>query len=986
MSLQLKSYQSEALDALRNFFRLARNARDEAGLDTAFRAALRDQEIAEQQIPPYLAQGFVNESGATPYVCIRIPTGGGKTLLGTHAVALASEHYASSVSDLDKPLALWLVPSNIIRNQTLAALRTPGHPYRETLEGHFGVDGFRILDIADVEQLRPQDFGQKAIIVIGTLQTLRVDDTSGRDVYAYKEAFEPHFSRAPDLPGLERVTERDLANQPYLSTRDLGTVKRSFANLMYWHRPIVIIDEAHNARTPLTYETFTRLRPSALIELTATPIRRGPHRSNVLYHVSAEALKAEQMIKLPIVLRTHPNWQEAVRDALLTRKRLAEEALHEADYLRPILLLQAESKAGEVTTEVLKTHLVQYESIQETRIAIATGTQRELDDIDLFDPACPIEIVITVEALKEGWDCSFAYVFCSLQKINSSRDMEQLLGRVLRMPHATSRRSPLLNRAYAHLASAQTALVANELADRLVAMGFEELEAAQAVFPTTLPLFDAPEAAYAPTPLALDLPAAPAFASDLAGDLLPGPLRLGDDAIQGLEIKANPEGGVTVTLQAPPSSALRDALLAAVTDRKSRAVVESQLERFALQHQARTAPSARGVQFAPLPLLCVRDSQGELDLADRNALLDLAGYSLTSLSPALPAFRLDRDGQPYLLDVQQGQLRIEQQPAEYQVNLDLVQSGVSETDLLRWLDERLRGPDTSQSERLAWLAGVLRWLQREGGHTLTALHRHRAQLFDALLERLQAAASEARKRGFQQSFLGDDPRGCISTDHVFQFVPGIYPARAPYYEGRYRFRKHYYGLIGDLKDAPAQQPDHEFHCAVAIDEAPEVRHWVRNLARMPEYAFWLPTAKDRFYPDFVAELKDGRLLVIEYKGEGYKTTDDSTIKRRIGEYWAALTGNGFLFAVERDELGQDVRQQLAAKLKAMQAPLFAEHERVKLLNDVEHEGYALAAGQFGTVVSVYGGGRAYAVEFDPILGEIAVITIDAVNLGSGSAS
>jgi len=64
-----------------------------------------------------------------------------------------------------------------------------------------------------------------------------VDDTSGRDVYAYKEAFEPHFERAPELPGFERVSERDLEVQPYLGRADLGKVKRSFANLMYWHRP-----------------------------------------------------------------------------------------------------------------------------------------------------------------------------------------------------------------------------------------------------------------------------------------------------------------------------------------------------------------------------------------------------------------------------------------------------------------------------------------------------------------------------------------------------------------------------------------------------------------------------------------------------------------------------------------------------------------------------------------------------------------------------
>ena len=904
MALQLKHYQEEALSALALFFDLARGARDEAGLDAAFRQALLAQEVAPASIPPYLAQGFVNAADATPYVCIRIPTGGGKTLLGTHALATAGRHFTGQ----DRPLALWLVPSNIIRTQTLAALRTPGHPYREALEGYFGVDGVRVLDIADCEQLRPQDFAQKAIVVVGTLQTLRVDDTAGRDVYAYKENFEPHFARAPDLPGFERVQEKDLAAQPYLTRADLGKIKRSFANLMYWHRPVVIIDEAHNARTPLTYDTFARLRPAALIEMTATPLRQGAHRSNVLYHVSAEALKAEQMIKLPIVLQTHPNWQEAVRDALLTRKRLAVEALNEADYLRPILLLQAEDKAGEVTVDVLKSYLLEQEQIAAERIAIATGSQRELDGVNLFDPACPVEVVITVEALKEGWDCSFAYVFCSLQKIGSSRDMEQLLGRVLRMPYARSRRSPLLNRAYAHLASPETARVANDLADRLVAMGFEELEAAQAVFPTTLPLFEREAARdfLGLEPLELSLPQAPAFAVDLLGGL-----KSGVPPVAGMTLRASADGGVRVTLDQPPTPEMRAALVATLADRKSREALEKLLERFELRHQAVVAPSARGVPFAPLPLLCVRDSQGELDLAEKEALLDLAGFSLADASPELPAFVPDQERKPYLLDVAEGHLRIEQERATYGVNLDLVPTEVSEADLLRWLDGRLRGAETTQTQRLAWLAKVLRWLQRVGGHTLTALVRHRNQLCDVLRERLAAIAAEARQRGFQLSFLGGDPRGCVSPDFMFQFGLGMYPARPPYYQGRYRFLKHYYGVIGDLKEAPAKQADHEYHCAVGIDELPEVRHWVRNLARFPEFSFWLPTSKDRFYPDFVAELTDGRLLVVEYKGEGYKTSDDSVEKRAIGEYWARLTGNLFLFAVERDAAGRGVAQQLA---------------------------------------------------------------------------
>lgn len=966
MSLTLKHYQTEALDVLSRFFDLARGATSEAALDVAFRQTLTEQELPASAIPPYLSQGFAG----TPYVCLRIPTGGGKTLLGTHAIACAARHYTGQ----ERPVALWLVPTNTIRQQTLNALRQPGHPYREALEQHFGVDGLRVIDITECEQLRPQDFGGKTIVVVGTLQTLRVEDTSGRDVYAYKEAFEPHFARAPQLPdemaGFERVEEKDLAAQPYLARADLGKVKRSFANLMYWHRPVVIIDEAHNARGALSYETFARLRPAALIEMTATPVRKGAHRSNVLYHVSAEALKAEQMIKLPIVLQAHPNWQEAVRDALLTRKRLAAEAAGEDDYLRPILLLQAEDKAGEVTVEKLRAHLIEQEHVATASIAVATGTQRELDGVNLFDPACPVEVVITVEALKEGWDCSFAYVFCSLQKIGSSKDMEQLLGRVLRMPYARRRKSDLLNRAYAHVASAQTMQVANALADKLVAMGFEELEAAQAIFPTTVPLFEGDAggfiAALVSPPMEWVLPQSEAVMAALK---LP--------EASAIAFEAQADGLVTVTLSVPPSVELRAVLTGAVSDKKAREALEKALDRFEFRHQALTAPSLRGVPFRPLPLLCLRfgaDGQADLDLAEKETLIDLAGFSLAAQTPELPSFAPERDRKPYLLDVDQGHLRIEQAQAVYAVNLDLVPTGVTETDLVRWLDGRLRMAGVTQAERLVWLGKVLRWLQRERNFSLTSLVRHRNQLADALAERMDSLRGEAQKTGFQLALLGDDPKGCVSGDYLFRFGPGMYPAQPPYYQGRYRFRKHYYGVVGELGDPPPKQTDHEFFCAAALDEHPAVRHWVRNLPRS-EFSFSLPTAVHNFYPDFVCELMDGRHLVVEYKGEGYKTNDDSQAKRLVGEYWAKAGGNLFLFAVERDERDRDVRQQIAALLAGVEAKRIAEHRRVRLCRDVDSEGYHLRRDMLGTVVAIYGDDAAYAVEFADVGGEIAVVTI-----------
>lgn len=58
----------------------------------------------------------------------------------------------------------------------------------------------------------------------------------------------------------------------------------------------------------------------------------------------------------------------------------------------------------------------------------------------------------------------------------------------------------------------------------------------------------------------------------------------------------------------------------------------------------------------------------------------------------------------------------------------------------------------------------------------------------------------------------------------------------------------------------------EFQCAQYLDGLPEVEFWFRNLSKKAS-SFRLQTSTDWFYPDFVCKLTDGRILVVEYKGE-----------------------------------------------------------------------------------------------------------------------
>jgi hypothetical protein len=108
----------------------------------------------------------------TPYVCLRLLAGGGKTFLAARAVKVGAKFLERE----NNPLVLWLMPTDAIWQQTLETLDNPKHPNQEQLDADF--DGkLRIVDIADFSLLTPQDLRDKACIVVGTFAALRVEGT-----------------------------------------------------------------------------------------------------------------------------------------------------------------------------------------------------------------------------------------------------------------------------------------------------------------------------------------------------------------------------------------------------------------------------------------------------------------------------------------------------------------------------------------------------------------------------------------------------------------------------------------------------------------------------------------------------------------------------------------------------------------------------------------------------------------------------------------
>ncbi len=877
MALGLKKYQLRALGLLERFFDAAR-----IGSPTdAFAATVAEGLSGQYKPMPGLAE--------IPYVCLRIPTGGGKTVMGAHIIQSAGRN----LLDRELPLVMWMVPTTQIKTQTLEAFRDPRHPYRQELDDAFG-GRVAVFDIADFTQVRPADIATKVCIVISTVAALRVTDKEGRKVYEHHEDLETHFSGS--------ATQLD-----HLDRDDDGKVKASFANVLKLHGPLVIMDEAHNATTPLSYTVYERLGPRAVVELTATP---DVTSSNVLVSVSAFELKSEQMIKFPVMLTEHVGeWPSAVSSAVARRKSLAKTALDEPDYIRPILLIQAENSRGAATVEEVKRHLIDTDGVSENTIAIATGDQREIDGVDLFARDCPIEIIITKQALKEGWDCSFAYVFCSVAQVHSDKDIQQLLGRVLRMPYASRRRQEAMNKAYAHVITENFGTAAGELTNSLVGIGFNPMEATAAIRngeqeSRTLPLRGG-EALTVSLPVTrIDVRKAPNL-SDV-------PER---DQHRVIFTPHDNGSGGFVEIRDEIGAEAEKAIVDVVPAReRNEATARIELHQYATL--AAKAPSERGAEFR-VPRLCVMD-QGELELVDRSVVMADFSWDPLATPPDLSGFRFNDDSMTFEV-VLEGQTvsyhRVKDDAATY---LPGFAQDRNAADLIGWLDHEVREPSVKQLVLREWLRRAVDELLVDRGFSLAQLIKGQFILRRKLIEQLQLAKEQSARAGFQQALFngGLEIIASDAPDHAFSYPAdtALYPAHS-YYLGAYRFKKHYYPVPGDLSwKTSGGKIGEEFECAQQIDLLDEVEFWVRNLVHPSQ--FWMPTANQRTYPDFIAKLKDGRLLVVEYKGGDRVSNDDSKEKRLVGELWAKRSDSKglYLMAQKVDDRARDVRTQLLAAI------------------------------------------------------------------------
>lgn len=388
-----------------------------------------------------------------PNFCLKIPTGGGKTLMATYAIEFYLEHLRKQKTGF----VLWVVPSEQIYSQTLTALKDRSHPYRERLDV---VSGHRVKIITKKDRFSPNDVKENLVVLVMMLQSFSRDKLKKdelkffQDNGKFDEFFPSETNQEQQRALYESFLNVDLENN--FDSLLGGKVKTSFGNVVKILEPLIILDEGHKATTEIAGEAIRECNPSCVCELTATPTEE----ANVLFSVAGRELEREDMIKLDLNLieKDTVEWKSLLNYVVEHLDMLQEQAsIYQKKtgiYIRPISLIQVEAtgadqrKEGKIHAEDVREHLISTGLVTPHEIRVKSSSKNELENEDLLSSKSPVRFIITKQALQEGWDCPFAYSLAVLGGSKSKTALTQLVGRVLRQPYARKSKIQELDESY----------------------------------------------------------------------------------------------------------------------------------------------------------------------------------------------------------------------------------------------------------------------------------------------------------------------------------------------------------------------------------------------------------------------------------------------------------------------------------------------------------------------------------------------------------
>lgn len=847
--MELKPYQQRVIDDLDAFLEAFQRDGDPARTFNAYweaKAGLYDP-LTNKGMRPYQD----NVPGAI-HLCMKVPTAGGKTFLAVNALKTIFDRF-----NPDRPKAVvWLVPWSNLLQQTVRTLGNPEHPYNRKLQQLFQGR----VEVYEKEQLlmgagfNPTSVQEQLSIIVMSFASLRARRKADRKVY----------QENGQLAGFRSLYTEDDEHKP-------GTDDTALINVIRHLNPVVVVDESHNAESDLSVEMLRDLNPSLILDLTATP----KANSNIVSLVPALELKKEHMVKLPVIVYNQHERSEVVQNALHLRQRLQDVADAERKeggrYIRPIVLFQAQPRTGEenVTYAKLKQMLIKA-GIPEEEVKIKTAEIDELKGIrDLMAEDCPVKYIITVNALKEGWDCPFAYILASLADRSSAVDVEQILGRVLRQPYVLRHRNPLLNMSYVLTASTKFYDTLQNIVHSLQQSGFSDKDY---------------RAADARTPAQQEADKLAAVEQALL------PVEAEEEELADLEgITFDPQAGTApsadldrIEEEALAKNAELEAEIAATGDNESDMFMQEMGDRvnsYAMRGDvAAMAKDIRLPKFVlRVPPSLFTGNEESWGLLGQEALLE--GFRPSQLD-----LRIDwdgTDGELYAVDLEEGQAN----PAFQKILKSQVREPIMEYILAKPREAQVQDVADQVLMRIGdmWPIAdqeikkyVARLLENFDTERLRDVLARPLSYTRKIREKIQSLADEHAEQQFKDMLQV----GKVRTEQNWHFPDRIIPGRL----GK-SIRNSLYEREGDMNTL-------EERAAAELGSLPNIVAWHRNLGRGK--GFSLNGFKNNHYPDFILLTKGGRVILIETKGDD-RDNSDSRAKARLGRIWQDQAGPGFRY-------------------------------------------------------------------------------------------
>lgn len=854
--MELKKFQKQVISDLNRYCELlnSTNSVVKAYNDFWLEKGVR---VGFEAVPTYN-----NTIANTPHVCFKVPTGGGKTFLACNSLKTIFGNLPSKKAKV----VVWLVPSDAILTQTLKNLSNPEHSYRQKIETDFNgrVQVYSKQQVLDGQQFNPTTVNEQLSIVVMSFDSFRIKNKEGRKVYQENGNLQQFakFITTPEtlIEGIDDTALIQVLNQ--LS-------------------PVVVVDESHHTTGDLSVEMLKNLNPCFILDLTATPRKN----SNIISYVDAAQLKAENMVKLPVIVYNRPSQEEVIADAIDLRNRLDELAETNTDecYIRPIVLFQAQPRNAEnkETFDKLKERLVE-NGIPAEEIAIKTAEINEIKDKDLMSSDCKIKYIITVNALKEGWDCPFAYILATLANKTSTVDVEQILGRVLRLPYTKQSTSKFLNLSYVLTSSNDFHATISKVIQGLNDAGFSDkdyriAEEKSVVEPAPKPV---QQEITLKSPIA-DVEEFLEFDSSALKAIIDErkqsdkPITAIDDMLASAEAKSDTYEEELKNLQSEPLSDLPLEIRSKVTtyrmyDKFKDEALALEIPQFYFQSENSLFAFLEGGYQELVSKEFLSDG---FTLKDKGVDIDFC-----AATESVAEIDVNKNETPKYRFMQEAE-------SEYFKEMFKNQTPESRIKNCKYQIKQIleKSDFVAGSELTAYIDRVV---ENMNGDELTALEKNVHGFATKIKDKINKLLDVHRRERFKH-LLETGKIECLPS---FKLKSEINPGET-------------FSLLSkSLYVAEQTMNPFERRVVEKVSSMPNIKWWHRNIER---HEFCI-NGFINHYPDFIVMTNSGFIVMIEAKGEHLTSNDDSREKAELGKIWQAQAGGKFrYYMVSEDEIASN---------------------------------------------------------------------------------